>query len=289
MDDNTIILILCIINSILSVPPLILHCLGIHLLKRTQSYHEYQKIYLVQLSVMEILFLLVNNNLLLYLKITNSLPSFEEYLPIFVLCLIAMPWCNIMILLTLDRFAQIWFNIKYAIYVTKRRVIIALIVSWTMVVVLFIMMVSMKYQYKVDSYEAMHYVIQGFMALVMVSSLLSYSYIYYRLKRNKRKDSTTQLQRQGVFVPFWIVFTFFWLFLLPNIIQLVFDHTQKVMSVTALYFYVASLLLFDIGCLADVLIYILMSEKMRVRFYSLIGCEERGPSADALMRHDTTV
>lgn len=263
MVHNTIILIMCLIQSMFSIMSITMHCIGIFLLKDS-SYAHTQKIYLVQLSILEILFMLVNNNVLLYVQITNVMDSDIVYLPLFILTLIAVPWCITLILLTIDRFAQIWCNIKYKMYVTKRKTSIAVVLTWTIGIAHSITLFILQYLLEINAYLILHkYIIQVFMALVVLVSIPTYSYIYRKLQNNKKKSRHVHIRKKATFVPFWIMFSFCCFFVLPNVIQLL-TYRRKVQ--TTLYFYIGAMMVFDAGCMVDVFIYIIMNPSVRRKF-----------------------
>ena len=54
--------------------------------------------------------------------------------------------------------------------------------------------------------------------------------------------------------------------MLPNITQLIIEQSNKMHSNMAIYYYVGSVILFDCGCLGDVIIYILMNQSLKIKF-----------------------
>ena len=269
MVENIAILVLCIIQTVFSIIPITLHIIGIYLLRKISSYPRNQKLYLIHLSIMEILFIVINNNILVYLKIFEAVPVFTSYIPVSVLCLIAVPWCIIEMLLILDRLAQVCLNIKYDVYINALMTNAAVVASWASGGVLFLVMFGAKYVLHIDSHRIMHmFVIQIFMGNLLIVATITYAYIYYKIKCNTKRNVHIHLfHRRETFVPFWIVFTFVWLFLLPDILQLIFEEN--------IYLYIGGTILFDCGCIADVLIYMFMNQQIKNKFLLLIQWKGR--------------
>lgn len=270
MFGNNTIVIICAVQTIISIIAVTMHVIGIYLLRTTPSYIPSQKLYLTQLSILEIMFMIINNNLLLYLLLTGVSPALSKYLPLLVLCTIAIPWSNVMVLLTLDRFAQIHLNIRYKAIVTPTKTRCFVTASWLIGITFFAVMFPLQYVYGINSYLYMHkYVTQIFMGMVMLVSIPTYIYIYYKIKTNKMKNRHTHIRKKATFVPFWIVISFFWLFVFPNLIQLGVYHED---SMKGTYAYIIAIIIFNCGCLVDAVIYSTMNPSLKKKLVMLLCC-----------------
>ena len=285
---NMGVLILCLLQTLFTVVPLTLHIAGIRLLHKYSTYPPQQRLHLTQISIFEIMFLLINNNCLVYLELYRFLPLMAQHLQLFIKSSIAIPWCCVMIFLSLDRIAQIWLHVKYERYITTFRTRLFIGVAWTLGLTLFISMVVVMNTTNVDALGIVHfYVTQVFMGLVVVSIVPCYVYIAIKIHVNKRREVTPSSQtstKKILFVPMWIVITYILTFLLPNILQVVYKHLS--MEVTC-YFYLFAQFLFISGCMADALVYLLLNKRMRRRFTTMIGV--RKPNNFGGFRSETMV
>lgn len=282
MEDNNIcILVLCVLQSLFSCIPLCLHVIGIHLLRSTNSYERNQKMYLVQLSILEIIFLICNNNILLYIKVYYDEFQFTAFISLFLCCVIGITWTLIVMFLTLDRFAQVYLNIKYSIYFTGLKVNSLLAGSWMSGILSFLLAACINVFYEETFLYVYRYVLQVLLASLVLTTVACYAYIYRKIQVNRRNlryaNTSLQIVRhpKAMFIPFWIVFTCFWLFVFPNLIQLIFHpintNDKKLMA----YFTVLAKLLFVFGCIADVVIYIIMNNTVKRKFLMLFGFKVR--------------
>ena len=113
----------------------------------------------------------------------------------------------------------------------------------------------------------------------------------------KRKDSAMSIRGGGAsrssnklyFVPFWIMLTFVFTFLCPNILQVVLKHLEYNNVRVICYCYVTAQYLFVAGCLVDVLIYIFMNKHMRNKFRKIVRWKrKRNDDDDVFLRSINT-
>ena len=116
---NITIVILSTSLTIFSGFAILLHVLGLYLLHKPNSLEVNQKLYLIQMSILEIL-LIVCQNITIYLKIFVKNTVFHEYASL-VSYAVGLSWNNVLIMLTFDRFLQVYLNIKYVLYITERK------------------------------------------------------------------------------------------------------------------------------------------------------------------------
>ena len=263
-------LTLCIGQILISVISLILLSIGVHLLRHCSSaYSKHQKLYLTQLSLIEIFYIVVRNDIIPVLEAVAVIPEFIIYTRLAVECLIVAPWSLIMTLLTLDRLAEVALNIKYQQFITTKRTYIITSLCWMIGALLFVIMSVVRWRFHVNSTEIMHlYVLQILFIKLIVISIGTYTYIFLMIRKVKRQSCRGESSLKHVFVPLWIILTFLVFFELPNLILLFYIHIKHQMH-DVMYF--IAMVLIDFGCVLDMLIYVLMSKPLRDNFLLLIG------------------
>ena len=277
--DTSIIVLISVCRSMFAFIPIVLHIIGIGLLWKPNTFQQNQKIYLTHVSVIEILFML-SQNVALYMKLFRADPMAYEYVSLFILCILSIPWCNLRIALTIDRYMEVRLNIKYELHMNKTVRRIMYVVSWVIGVVLFIIMSSLKYKLNINAaYIVLIFLISIYHGIVVVVCILVYTYIFIVIRKNAIKDRNTschtcenlrfQRQKKRMFIPFWIVASYFVFIILPDVtfkilfIQMKTDRGKSVMFPIMMF-------LFDCCGLADSLIYIFMNASTRKRFLQMI-------------------
>ena len=109
--DVTSATIFTIVNTVVSLCPILIHMTGIYLLRQINSLEPTQKLYLIHMSAVEILFAFFQD-VLLNLKTFAEDDTWFQYTS-FASHIVGFWWCNIMIMLTVDRFLHVYLNIKY--------------------------------------------------------------------------------------------------------------------------------------------------------------------------------
>ena len=264
---SKIILFLPIIFGIL---PVLFHILGIYLLHKTNSIQENQILYLTNISVVEILFMICQN-IPLALRLYEINILIFEYVAIAYLSMLRIPWYNIMMALTVDRLLEVFLNIRYSQYMTTKKTKVILFLCWFSGVIFFTIFALIKYNSNMDVFKVCYfYAMQIYNIFVIVIILTTYIYFYSRIRIARRIDArrsngfsrSRQLRRRH-FVPFWILSTFVLLYLLPSQIFWVKTFVNKRQkSDTGVM--IIMMLIMDISGLADVLIYIFMNSSIKL-------------------------
>ena len=279
MVSFTVKLTLTIMQTTLSLFPITLHILGIYLLHQPNTFHENQRLYLTNLSFAELLFLLPLN-ILPYLRILETSVTLYDYIALFAICGFAVPWLTMTIALTIDRFMQVYLNIKYDLYVTKKITTQVVIGSWLIGLGCLSSTAFAKYKYEFDSLRFTHIVIlQLYNGGIIISFVATYTYIYKKIKRIRCLDTAVVNKlnvnsgggggRKSRFIPYWIVITYIVFIMLPQstnfiLFQIIkIHHSKTTMFVITTFF-------FDLGSLFNVLVYILMNASLRMRFIAMI-------------------
>lgn len=268
-------LVLAVGQSIFSLISISFHIVGLILLRQTTSSQVNQKIYLIHLSIIEIIFL-TSHNAPLYLKIVHPNETIAYYyVGLSIIVGIALPWYNLLIAITVDRFLQVYLNIKYELYITQKITKGIIFCCWLFGITLWLILFLLKYLKDVDSIVIVHtFILQAYHSSVIVVFLLTYGYIYYRIKKMNNSDTSIN-DTQNVktnFIPFWIVISFIFFILVPETIHFFVSLKDREggYSHGRLDMFIAAMMLFDVGCLVDALLYILLNRFIRERFCRLV-------------------
>lgn len=212
---TTVMAILLILLVILSITSIGLHCLGIHLLRSTPSIHPNEKIILINLSITEITHVFVSDSYQLFLLFSSTeMPVRYTRICVYVT---GFAWVYIMVSLTLDRFLQVFLNIKYDIHVTQKKIkatmLASYVISVTLAMVFFVLEVQSGRGYKIVTL-----IVHPFHgAICLLTFALAYIYIYFKIRSNRRSSNQNPIRtRKGLFLPFWIVLTYLILIVLPG-------------------------------------------------------------------------
>ena len=188
-------LILCILNWILGFISIILHLIGIYLLRKPNQLHKNQIIYLQHLSICEIIsqiFICV----ILVLPNNHSMHNAYAAVVIFNSYFNTLTWLCIAILLTVDRFLEIWLNIKYELHVSNRRTTKALIAVWITNGLSAILAVFFSYVTNADLMKIIHRIILPVFMIIIIGIFVStYIYIYLKLRKQTSLDGNNSVNR----------------------------------------------------------------------------------------------
>ena len=265
-------------QTVLSLIAIIFHIAGLLALRQTSSTQVNQKVYLIHLSVMEIVFL-TSHNIPLYMKLTNVNQEVVYCTGLAVITAVAIPWYNLLLALTIDRFLQVYLNIKYQLYVTDKVIKIIIFSCWFIGIALFGILFLLRILYNYNTERLVHGVLYKiflniYHSLVIIIFLLTYGYIYYQLRKVKEsKDgmaASSDRNRKANFIPFWIVISFILFILVPESIHICVSLNKQPDTDTAVHdqieMFIFAMVLFDVGCLVDALLYIFLNEFVRERF-----------------------
>lgn len=263
-----------IVHTIVISIPLTFHTIGIWLLLKPNSFPTNQKIYLIQLSTSEILFLLAQN-IILFMKVYHlDTTPYYEYMLLFLLCAVSLTWLYIMVAMTIDRHLQISLNIKYELYVTTKRTCCVSIICWFIASISFLGLSLLKYFNNTQSRViVVSYVLPVHHVIIIIIFISTYSYIYYRIKKCRRRErltvSLTTQTRRTFLIPFLIVSILIVFVVLPEILHLFVVH-GKVEKVQESVLLLVSMFLFDLGSLVDALVYIMINKSIRLKFTRMV-------------------
>ena len=183
--------------------------------------------------------------------------------------------------LTLDRFAEIYLNIKYEIYITRKKTLYAILGIWLTALVFGLASFSFQYLNNMNSIISFH-VWLYLDIIILLSSIAIYSYIYRKCAKSKAnvihvsnqstvidKDGhrneanvQTRVKKRKLFIPMLITIVFFLLVTVPDATYLILKTSFKgkfdedILDFTLAIFY-------SISIICDVTIYILLQRNIR--------------------------
>ena len=273
---NTIILALTVINTLLSIFPIIFHVIGIYLLKQPNQLEDNQKLYLIHMSIIEIMFSIIQF-ILLNLKVFLTDVIYFQYTS-FISHAVGFSWSNVLIMLTFDRFLHVYLNIKYQLYVTKKITKLIILFSYLLgicFVVAILLCVNITFHDKRHILRVYLYPIYAVFLIAVFA--FTYIYIYWRIRvgratdrvqsRNHRQQSQ---QHKSSFVPFWILVTFILFIVVPSASYVLVEHIFQVRHFESYMYQIVSTF-WIVGFTSDALIYILFHQSIKKRFLRLTG------------------
>ena len=189
----------------------------------------------------------------------------------------------IMFAITLDRFLQLRFNIKYHLYWNKKRtkntlILVSFLVNASWIVLSCTILFYQKSKLMLSIHDEIRQIYFRYYAPVsdtifIIFATIVYCYIFFKLHKNKRKEEKLRKQVRcnktadvvvkvnRYRIPFWIILTFMLFWIVPNILLRIY-HSYPVSHE---YFYSVSYVLFRIGCIADAIIYIFHLNNVKIK------------------------
>ena len=232
-----------------------------------------QKLLLIVLCVTELTFTVsdIGSTVLHFL----GLFQFRNVIWMFSISSCIVMYIFVMILITVDRFMEIYLNIKYDIHWCTKKTKVVLAVALVMSLLSGIPAIMVGWREPCDVFKVFTlYVYPILEAVFVIVASFTYFYIIKQVRRhrkvseriekqlsenNKRPNQKPRNNRFKIFVPTLIIITFMLFTIGPNIIKLcVFlDIIQKENEAHIAYIFIA------IGFIADPLIYILNMKSIR--------------------------
>ena len=241
-----------------------LHCIGMYCLIKTKYSRvtfKVQRIYLINLSVSEIF--------LCSMSIVRR--AFQDYLSndiiYYIICFqyggMVVVFYSAYILLTLDRFAIVFYNIKYNLKVTETRVRRVFYCVYAINVVLISMLVYVHptdIKLLISNLTKYLWLPADLICIALVS--VTYAYIFITRKKNiKKLFPTTRKQRQMkpkvTVIPTLLILTFISTFAIPDILYAVIEDIDINLS----GFFSA---VYGVGYILDAILYIFMLRSIRI-------------------------
>jgi len=255
------------INIFLSILVICLHTSCLYLLVKKK--HSNKHCFIASILTFELVLCVC---MLLYYPIYNRFPrAYHKYRAL--LSALNIPYTCSMVLLTLERFLEVYLHLKYYIsWFNKHRIKLCLL-SWLAMVVYALAMLIAFTSYGVDEksfltvYSVYRYTFQ---ALILLLFLVVYSYLYTKFKkmlflpgggRHGGLRIVRQAQQNSVFVPFFMVLSFILFVTVPTFMYLESSkpHAWKFI-LNRLHF------------LTDGLLYMVLEPKIRQSVVEMVPC-----------------
>ena len=257
-----------------------LHVLGLLIFIRIRSSDSNQKLIIINLAVTELIFCI--NQIIYY----GGKRMFQQ--PSVLLVKVTMPLrlfaftTNklIMIHLIFDRFAEIFLNLKYVLYFTKKRVMQTLFLIWLFSGMYAFILGIVGHMKTPHSIPNIHSVVNNHLSMALdliitISALATFSYFYTRVikvvKRNQvHGDDNPHIKQKHPSLKFIIPLFMVASYLLFNVTATIFAYAAFHYGKHGLVYidrYImlthVSWMLTMIGYLTDAVLYIFLQKKVR--------------------------
>ena len=265
--DGTV-LVICVICTITCVIGISLHAITIYFLKQSTSSEIHQKTFLLNFCSLEIAVLVM-----VQVTLYAGIAKFKAY-AMLVMYGIAWPWVHLLVVLTVDRFLRVYLSIKYDVVVTERMKKLVLFGCYLtgIILIVFIILIHVLHSPHSSSeiIRTIVYPVHG--VLVMMSMLVTYVYIGYKMYSNRRnvdqqENGITIRQHLNHFIPLLVVLSHFLFAILPNIFWSFHPSTLRKDHRSALL-----RLLWTLNFTVDAVICIVFNPRIRTKFWRGIRC-----------------
>ena len=270
MDQDSIFYVAFVVGFGIVV---VLHGLGLCILHQVKINLFNQKVLVINLAVAE--FLLSLHQVVIYSVIMSGRwNAILESMDHFMIGLSYIMIRFIVLHIILDRFADIYLNLKYPLYMDNKRTKFIVTVEWTISAILATTLtILFFYQFLSDDqiWRVTDTVIVIFDLIILVSAILTYIYFFVRVKNIKQAEDShnaintlrrKHLVREKFKVPIFMVLTY-----------ILFNISGQVLSTMASYeisdddtnylFYNISYILSIPAFSADAFIYLLLQREVR--------------------------
>lgn len=243
-----------------------LHCLGLFLLSaQIKKDRSHQVPIMMNLSVAEIFMSVfdVTYNVMTRENVDTNIRIYVYT----VQCTCFVISCFLILtVLTLDRFFEVYLNLKYPIYFTKNVVRCCLAGCWCIGFSLGTTLCIVRYVYGINTLDVIYRVLFPLFEIIFFAcAVMTYAYIYskYRLLLHNpvgNNNGSEAFGKPKFFVPTLIIFTFFLFAIIPDQLHLFLFYIYKIGSDLVLSII---LTLYVIGFICDAVIYIFFQRTTR--------------------------
>ena len=184
--------------------PTVLHIIGIFLLYKAKGGLKNQRIITLNLAIAEMLICLLNVIILITSLVKNLMTS--RYI-IILHCLYASLFLTIrfaMLHIIIDRFLDIWLNIKYPIYMSSKNLRRIIIVQWIFGFVFsscFVLLYWFDYIHH-HSFATIRFCMD---IIILISALFTFTYLFVKVK-NIVQENANQGREQNRASSIWFRF-----------------------------------------------------------------------------------
>lgn len=283
-----------VLKYISRILPLFLHCAGFYWLRtRSANISVTQKILLQNLSLSEII-ICASSSLMFLLEDVYGELTLQRHVAMIVLHSTFVTYVLIMISITIDRFAEVYLNIKYPIYWSTRKTIYFMMFQWLICVVVAVVSTAFVIRYGDKASNEFEHIYAAYFFPIadltfVTVAVITYSYIATKLIRKKVQiapitsasqvtieDIDKQVHNQKklglkrpkpLLLPTLLITTYVVFFVIPDIIYFCMDRGAFEIGET---FSIALSFAFYCGYISDALIYVLLSTTIGKELLKLI-------------------
>lgn len=256
---------------VLLIIAVFLHVLGIYLLIAIRNRRSIQDVIIMSFSITEIFMACFDVTENIMSRWCHKLDKNMNLVTITSCSLFVIPNFLILIVLTLNRFFEVYLNIKYEIYFDKRKIRYMLMGCWGSGIAVGCVLIPLRildHQIGYIIFKYMFPIIQG---VVLLIAIPVYIYIYNRIKENHRsipqpriagQSPPPAIKRKKFFLPFLIILSFFLFVVIPDITNLLLFYVYE----TGVHWHAQVLYIFyTCGYTCDALLYIFLQKHLRER------------------------
>ena len=250
----------------------LVHIVGLLVLIRVKTPNANQKVIIINLAFTEMLFCL-NRVINLAWKNIMGGRNVNRVKAIMTVRLFFFTANKaVMLYLILDRFLDIFLHLKYALYFTKKKIVVILAIAWTICAIYSISLGVVDSLLYPLNYPKLHrkfnipvsLVLDG---LIVVSATITYLYFYFKVKaihKTERGSSENQGQSSSFKfkIPFLLVTTYIMFNVVGTIVVLAGDKGRNIYLLR-----LSGWNLIVLGYLSDGLLYVFMQKDVRKLLY----------------------
>ena len=263
------------------IPPVILHSLGIAILFKMKGKLPNQRILIMNLAsaeLMNCMWKVIGRCILT--KLRHNLAIFYAFFNIAFHLSIRF----IMLLIIIDRFLYIWLNIKYQIYINRKRLRNAIIMQWVLCVPLpLVIVLILTFDYKKSAKTLSKMIVTMYVALdisIIMASICTLGYFFSKvkkitknMKKRRRKQSNVVTAWFKLKIPCLMVTTFIIFNTSNTLVRYNVHHNEGTLSIV--------FVVLDIcGWCSDACIYIFLQKRatciLRSMFMEIKATFSRG-------------
>ena len=167
---------------------ILLHGVGLCMLRRVKTNLPNQKVLVTNLALAEFIlsfYMTVNYSV----DICGGWNATWNYVDIFMICFSYTTIRLLVLHIILDRFAEIYLNIRYALYMHIKRTKLIVAAIWTFSLTLAVIMtIIFHYSSAAQIWRIDDTTILIFDSLILVSVISTYSYLFVKVKKIKVED-----------------------------------------------------------------------------------------------------
>ena len=259
---------------------IMLHSIGIFLLL-TLKHRRNQDIIIMNLSIAEISMSLCDFSQNILSRYHNVSAFHIKVLTITQCSLFVVPSFLIMIVLTFDRFLEVYLNIKYHVYVQKFKMKVSLCICWCIGISIAIILLPLKFRSINSAAIIFKIIFPSVEGTFLLIALVCYIYIFNKFKEMKRTPTVPTIVRNKlkcvkIFPPFLIILTFSMFVVAPDTVNLYLFYISE----KGTNFHANALLLFYVlGFISDAVIYIFLQKSMRSHFLKTFCGNTKNPTS----------